>query len=166
MQPQDRKSFLEVVVGFAELKGKQLSAPALELFWHAMQDWSIEEFRKAAGVLIRTCEFMPTPADFHKLRQSSRPTAGEAWMDALSGHPDDPVAQRALKAATQGRYVGHIDFEELPWVQKRFVEFYEQMRDVEDTRAALPHYDPVRRLNGKSAGLLPLRSPFDDDGTR
>lgn len=158
MQPHDRKAFLEIVVGFAELKGKQLSVPALELFWNSMQDWSISEFRAAANQLVRTCEFMPTPADFHKLRTASRLTAGEAWIDAPTS--TDPIVVRALRAATQGRYYGHIPLEELPWVQKRFVEFYDEMRDVDDTRRALPHYTPPR-LNDRP-GLFQIGHDHSD----
>lgn len=136
MQPSDRMAFLEIVIGFAELKGKQLSAPALELYWNAMQDWDIASFRAAANALIQTCEFMPTPKDFNDLRKTTtRTLAAEAWF--TSGKSTDPLANKAMHIATQGRYVGHIPIDELPWVQKRFEQAYDQLQDVGDARAAL-----------------------------
>ena len=85
MQPSDRKAFLEVVVGFAELKGKQLSAPALELYWNAMQGWTIEDFRKAAAHLLQTCEFMPTPKDFNDLKKAAMGASPAVTATPLSG---------------------------------------------------------------------------------
>lgn len=137
MQPHDRKAFLEVVIGLAELKGKQLSAPALELYWRAMQDWTIEEFRSAASHLVRTCEFMPAPKDFEDLRKSiTRPTAADAWF--TRGTSPDPIANAAMRIAAQGRYVGHIPLDELPFVQRRFVQVYEELADRAEAEAALP----------------------------
>jgi hypothetical protein len=155
MQPTDRAAFLEVVVGFAELKGKQLSAPALELFWNAMQGWTIGSFRSAASQLIRTCEFMPTPKDFEDIRRAaSTETAAEAWF--TSGKTDDPLAARAMHIAAQGRYVGHIPMDELQWVQKRFIEVYDELRDVTEIRQALPEIAGPNRLALAAAtnGLL------------
>ncbi len=151
MRQTDRAAFLEVVVGFAELKGKQLSAPALELYWRAMQGWSIEEFRAAAQHLVRTCEFMPTPKDFEDLRKAAtRPSAAEAWF--TTGTSSDPLANRAMRIATQGRYVGHIPVAELPFVQKRFIAAYEEIVDAGDLREALP--DLFVRLNGSHSPAL------------
>ena len=73
MNAIDRKAFCEIVLGFAELKGKQLSAAAIELYWRSMQHWPLEDFRAAAQQLLRTCEFMPTPKDFEDLRRASKP---------------------------------------------------------------------------------------------
>ena len=83
MTPDDRRPCLEIVIGFAELKGKKLSTPALELYWTAMQAWDLQDFRAAANHLLKTCEFMPTPKDFEDLRKAGRMKAGEAWAFVL-----------------------------------------------------------------------------------
>lgn len=156
MQLHDRTKFVEIILGFAELKGKELSTAAIELFWRAMQDWSIEEFQHAANALVKTCEFMPTPKDFYDLRKKMRPSAAEAWEQ----RDKDPLARRALAIATQGRYVGHIDLDELKWVQKRFLEVYDELRDVADARQEAPMLAPsgLGQLNGsrRSVGLQKL----------
>lgn len=146
MQPSDGERFRAVMAGMSRLYDKHLDEPLLDVYWTAMRNWTIEDFQAAATRLVETSKWMPRPADFNELRNAARPTPGEAWIGA--GKSKDPIVQRALHAATQGRYFGHIPLDEMQWVQKRFVEFYEEMRDVDDVRVALPHYDPARSLGG------------------
>jgi hypothetical protein len=139
MRLEDYDSFCAVVGGFAELKGKQLSPAAIELYWHAMSSWTLEDFRAAAAHLLKSCEFMPTPADFEKLKRAHEPTAAEAWDSVLSNRPLSDRARRAADIASGRRYIGHLDIErELPHVQRRFFEIYADLSEAEDTRDALP----------------------------
>ena len=144
MIPEDRQAFLETVVGFAELKGKQLSAPALELYWRALQDWELEDFRAAAAYLLKTCEFMPTPKDFEDLRRAGRMTAGEAWGEVLecARHgdppPDDPLLRRALRAIGGINTVMMSETDKTHFLERRFCEHYETMRESDDAREAVP----------------------------
>jgi len=146
MKPEDRSGFIEVVIGLAELKGKQLSAPALELYWRAMQDWRVEDFRQAAQQLLRTCEFMPTPKDFEDLRKAGSLTAGEAWAAVLEhikgGYRSgglNPETDQAVRALGGYRALAMMDLDQLPWQERRFAEHYDGMTEVAETRAALPH---------------------------
>jgi hypothetical protein len=154
MTANDRAQFLEIVVGFAELKGRALSAPALELYWHAMSAWPLEDFKQAAEHLLSRCEFMPTPKDFEDLRRAGRPTAAEAWAVVLAyvrtGSYDrsrprinpqpepSPLAQRVV--ATLGGYVAIAKSPEeyLHLRERSFCERYEEMQDASDVREALP----------------------------
>lgn len=165
MIPADRTVFLETVVGFAELKGKQLSVPALELFWNSMQQWAIDDFREAANQLIRTCDFMPTPKDFEDLRKAGRPTSGEAWAQirlmarrSYTAEPDDPVAARALQALGGLRAVAMCDSDKVHFLERRFAEHFEDLQDAEDIRSAVPQiaYSAGQKsLSGpRRAGLL------------
>lgn len=153
MIASDRQKFIEIVLGFAELKGKQLSAPALELYWRAMQGWSIEEFQEAAEELLRTCEFMPIPKDFEDLRKAGRDTAGEAWARVIGwcasgAYRDrvmgDPVIDRAVAALGGYRSIAMHEEEKLHFLERRFAEHFEAMQDAEDTRHAVPQiaFDP------------------------
>jgi hypothetical protein len=150
---EDYEPFCEVVVGFAELKGKQLSAPAIELYWHAMQHWPIEDFRSAAQQLLRTCEFMPVPKDFEDLRRAGDLTAGEAWDAVYLGRGiATDRAWRAAEIAANGRRLGMLDMErEIPHVQRRFLEIYRELTDVEETREYVPQltartHDGLKKL--------------------
>lgn len=172
MNAADRTVFLETVMGFAELKGKQLSAPALELFWHSMQSWEIEDFRQAANQLIRTCDFMPTPKDFEALRKAGRPTAGEAWAEVLnyvrtryspnfparlngsSGLLSDPLVDRAVNAIGGYRALANSDTDATQFLERRFVEHFESIQDSEDIRQAVPeiaYSSGPRRLSGPAS---------------
>lgn len=142
MQSADKRKFLEIVNGMAAIKpGKPLTPAAIELFWNAMQRWSIEEFQDAANHLMRTVEFMPNPYHFEQLRRASEMTAGEAWLLAMSGN-FEPGSRTGRAAAVVGghRRLVMADIErELPHLQRRFMEVYDELSDVDVTRAALPN---------------------------
>jgi hypothetical protein len=138
MQQADFTRFRAVMAGMAEVYQRDLSGPLLDAYWLALAPWSLAEFEAASARLMATAKFMPRPADFHELRKAGRPTAGEAWQIAC-GTTDDPLIVRARHIATQGRYLGHIDLDELKWVQRRFCEVYDELQDVTETRQALPH---------------------------
>jgi hypothetical protein len=145
MTPSDRQSFIEIVIGFAELKGKQLSAPALELYWNAMQHWTMQDFQQAANHLVRTCEFMPTPRDFESLRKAGRITAGEAWAMVLAAvrrsdydHGISPLIDRVVGACGGYRLIGQTEVNQTQFIERRFAEHFEVIQDADDTRAAVP----------------------------
>lgn len=148
MTPADREAFLKVVIGFAELKGKALSAPALELYWQAMQHWPITEFRLAAQQLLRTCEFMPTPKDFEDLRRDGMPTVAEAWDAVLqhckgayrsgAGIDNDGPIDTAVRGLGGYRAIAFHDTEKLHFLQRQFSERFDELVDVMETREVLP----------------------------
>lgn len=169
MTPEDRKAFLETVVGFAELKGKQLSAPALELYWRSLQHWSLKDFRAAAEQLLRTSEFMPLPKDFEDLRKAGRLTAGEAWAEVLAhvragayggrGIVISELVDRCVAAIGGYNAIGMSETDKTHFLEKRFNEAFEHLQDAEDTREAIPGIaysgSSIRRLKGpESAGSL------------
>lgn len=154
MLQTDFQRFRAVMTGMAKLYEREIDAALLDAYWISLREWPLEEFERAAGELMRTSEFMPRPAAFHALRKAQRPCAAEAW-----GLPAgiDPIADRALLIATQGRYIGHIALDELTWVQKRFMEVYDELTEVLETRLALgsPTGEPL--LPGpRSPGLVKL----------
>lgn len=148
MNATDRKKFLEVVVGFAELKGKQLSAPALELYWRALSGWPLEDFLSAAEQLVRTSEFMPTPKDFEDLRKAQRLTCGEAWITALetarrwregySISSGDEFVDRVVRAIGGYRTIAMCEMEKTHFLERRFAEHFDEMQTAGDTRESVP----------------------------
>ena len=139
MLPVDRPEFMRVLNGLAAIKGKELTTEALSLWWQAMSQWSIDDFKAAASHLVGSCQFMPTPYDFEQLRKAGEPTASEAWAQVLSG---ELLTGRALRAAqlVGGQYaVRHANVEkDLPHLARRFREAFEELADVEEVREALP----------------------------
>jgi hypothetical protein len=157
----DYDAFCQVVVGFAELKGKQLSAPAIELYWHAMKHWPLDAFRAAAEQLLRTSQFMPTPKDFQDLLRAGEHTAGEAWDAVYLGRGVvTERARRAAEIASNGRRLAMLDIErEVPHVQRRFIEIYNELTDVEQAREVLPALESVPTARVRNDGLKRLGGP-------
>jgi hypothetical protein len=159
MNLTDRKPFLEIVIGFAELKGKALSAPALELYWNAMQGWELQDFQAAANQLLRTCEFMPTPKDFEDLRKAGRETAGEVfaglrqWLEytptgyCLKANTPRNIAS-SFRAMGGPNAYAMCNEEKLPFLERRFCQHYDQITSAADTRDAVPqiayHDEPLQ----------------------
>ena len=184
MIADDRKKFIEIVIGFAELKGKQLSAPALELYWRSLQHWGMDDFRAAAEQLLRTCEFMPLPKDFENLRKAGRLTAGEAWARVLEfsrkgfsqwhgggitrnnsvPSPDDRLIERAVNAIGGYDAIAMSPIDKTVFLEKRFCEHYATLQDADEVREAVPEiaYMGRRTLQGpQSIGNLLGRSGGD-----
>lgn len=149
MKPSDKAEFAKVVLAFAELKGKQLSLPAVELYWLAMQDWTLADFQAAAVRLLKTMDFMPIPKDFEDLRKAGRLTVGEAFAKmigwAKSGAynhpaktPDAVMIDRVVNAMGGWGRIATADAEKLHFLERDFCEHYETIQDATDTREALP----------------------------
>jgi hypothetical protein len=156
MIDSERAEFAKVVLGFAELKGKQLSLAAVDLYWHAMADWELAEFKSAAVHLLKSCEFMPTPKDFEDLRKAGRPTAGEAFAIALqhaassayrAGLLGDPLIDAAVRAIGGYVVIAMCEEDKLHYLARRFAEHYEKIQDSCEVRVALPEIAKPR-LNG------------------
>jgi hypothetical protein len=183
MTPEDRQPFLEVVLGFAELKGKHLSAPALELYWRAMRNWSLDDFRAAAEQLLRTCEFMPVPADFEGLRRAGKATSGEAWVAVLEhctgpyrygeGIDNGGPIDQAVAVLGGYRAVAMHNSNFLHALERRFAEHYASGVEVSAVRAALPQIaannrprirrEGPRHLIGEANGQLLTERERDGD---
>lgn len=146
MQHSDLPQFARILNGLAALKpGKPLTPEALDLFWNAMQDWSIEDFHAAANRLAKECEFMPNPYHFEQLRKAAKPTAGEAWARVLAAVRSsayanglDPLLDRVAQACGGYRAIGQCTDDGLPFMEKRFVEHYEAIQGAVETREELP----------------------------
>lgn len=149
MTPNDKRRFAQVIVAFAEIKGRPLSAPAIELYWSAMQDWSIEDFEQAAHHLLRTCEFFPTPADFNKVRRAGQLQAPEAWAQVLDhirrgshryGQIDDipDEIKRAVRACGGWTQIAMADEFRLGQIERTFLQHFASLGTVAEARAAAP----------------------------
>jgi hypothetical protein len=165
----DHEEFLKIIRGFASLKGKPaLSSDALSMYWYAMLEWRIEEFRSAAVHLLRTLAFMPQPADFEKLRKTGRQTAGEAFARAVQTSKscsqrgymndnvtsDDPLIDRAVRAIGGYCCFAMCDVDKLHFLERRFTEHYESIQDAGDVREWLPQLPRDRPHELTEAGKL------------
>lgn len=161
--PTDKAEFLRVLNGLAMIKpgNAKLTEEVLDLWWAAMRDWTIADFKAAATHLAKSVEFMPSPFHFEQLRKAGRPVAGEAWAAVLEyvrqgtvlwdgGYREfsekytntslasDPVALRAVAALGGFQQVAMCQNDQLPFMERRFCEHYETMQDSEEVRVSVP----------------------------
>lgn len=153
MQPADRKEFLRVLNGLAAIKpGGKLAPEALDMWWLAMSDWSIEAFKDAAAHLAKSVEFMPSPFHFQELRKAGRITAAEAWETARAacgsaiqcgqvthnGTCGDALIDKAVRGIGGYGAIAMCDREKLPFLERRFTETFNSLQDVTEVRESLP----------------------------
>lgn len=146
MTEDEKPQFVAALTGLAALKPNgTLTAEAYGAWWNAMQDWELDDFRAACAQLARTSEFMPNPYHFEQLRKAGRKTAGEAWALVREAArrdgdcPDDPHIRAAVRALGGIRTIGMTNTDQMPFLERRFAEHYDQIQDREEVRAALPN---------------------------
>lgn len=144
MLPADKPEMVRVLTGLAAIKpGAKLTPEGLETWWQAMRAWSLEDFKSAASFLAGTHEFMPNPFHFEQLRRAGRATAGEAWARAVAaarrgGGTDCPLIEKAVQAMGGWLVLRMSDEDKLHFLERRFAEHYDDIRDADDTRDAIP----------------------------
>ena len=158
MDAENREEFVRVLTGMAEVKGKEMTTEAFELWWNGMQGWEICDFKAAASYLLKNCQFMPTPFDFEQLRKKNAPSAHEAWAKALQ-HADGPWRQGVLGDALIDQVVSMLggyrtlaltDGDKLGFLERRFIDAYNDFQDTNVVREALPNLSQRPRLQNSS----------------
>ena len=163
MLADERGAFRNVMVGMAKLYERDLDAPLLDAYWLALSNWSIEDFKRAAGHLMATSKFMPRPADFNALKKAGRKTPGEAWLlakaswstggrNVVTGEicgatSGDELVDQAVRMIGGYSVIARSTDEQLGFLERRFTEHYEALQDVTVTREAVPQ---LTRMNGSS----------------
>ncbi len=158
MDSNDQEEFLQVLNGLAAIKSKELTKEAYELWWQSMRDWPIDEFREAAGFLLKNCQFMPTPYDFEQLRKKGRVSAHEAWAKALN-HAEGAYRKGALGDALTDRAIAMLGGysvialtykDKLGFLERRFLDAYNDLLDSGGVREALPDLTERTRLQNST----------------
>ncbi len=154
MEAENREEFVRVLTGIATIKGKDLTKEAFELWWNAMQGWEISDFKEAAGYLLNNCQFMPQPYDFEQLRKKNAPSAREAWAKALQ-HAERAWKQGVLGDALTDQVVAMLggyrtlaltDSDKLGFLERRFIDAYDDFQDTGGVREALPDLTERARI--------------------
>lgn len=152
MVERDKPAFVAVLNGLAAIKpGAKLTAESLDIWWSAMRDWQLSDFRAAAAHLVRTIEFFPSPYHFEQLRRVGGQTAAEAWAQVLqnvrrgeyrTGVTVGGRADRVVRAMGGYHVLGMCNSAEIHFRERRFAEIWEQLGEAEEVRAALPNLAP------------------------
>jgi hypothetical protein len=169
MQPADYERFRALMNGMGRVFEREIDSPLLDAFWVALGAWALPDFEAAAGTLLRTSKFMPRPADFTALRRRAEPTAGEAWAAVFEGvGAVTDRARRALQIVSGGRALTMMNLaHDIPHVQRRFLEVYEELADVDHIRHELPQLaDLNTRTKERHSGLQSLGGVLDHGSVR
>ena len=158
MDSSDRQEFGRVLNSLAAIKRVPLTKDACELWWQSMKDWPIDDFKNAAGYLLKNCEFMPSPFDFQKLRKKGEPSAHEAWATALA-HAAGAWRQGVLGDALTDQVVAMLggysvialsNKDKLGFLERRFIDAYNDLADTNGVREALPNLTERARIQNGS----------------
>lgn len=158
MDSGDRPEFVRVLNGLAAIKRVDLTKEAYEIWWQSMKNWSIDDFRDAAGYLLKNCQFMATPYDFEQLRKKGKPSPHEAWAMALH-HADGAWRQGVLGDALIDRVVAALGGysvialthkDKLGFLERRFLDTYNDLLDTSVVREALPDLTERARIQNGS----------------
>lgn len=138
MNANDKKEFARILTSLSLIKpGKELTKEAMAIYFAALEDWTIEDFRSAASHLAKHCEFMPNPYHFEQLRKKNEPTKHEAWEIAFErikrggNQPDDKIS-KAIRQVGGYYQLGMTPLDQMPFVAKRFQDAYESIGEVEN----------------------------------
>ena len=135
-----------MLTGIATIKRVDLTAEAFELWWNAMKEWDIGDFKDASSYLLKNCQFMPAPHDFEEILKKQRPSALEAWADALcfasgdwrTGLHEDNRINSVVGALGGWSVIALCDNAKLGFLERRFIDTYNDFIGADDVRLALP----------------------------
>ncbi len=158
MDSGDRPEFVQVLNGLAAIKRVDLTKDAYELWWQSMKDWSIDGFKDAAGYLLKNCQFMPAPYDFEQLRKKGEVSAHEAWAMAMhhvegawrQGVLGDALTDRVVAAQVGYSVIALTKTDKLGFLERRFLDAYEDFLDTSVVREALPDLTERPRIQNGS----------------
>jgi hypothetical protein len=167
LNSSQRAEFYTVIASTAELFNRTLTDAAIELWWSALSDLSLEALKQGISKHLRDPQrgkFMPTPADvrhFNGARQASAIVAWGEVLDAIVQYGpyssvlfQDGVINAVIRDL--GGWPAVCDREandENPiWLQKEFERRYEDYRAV--CRVVNQPQVGLHERNNRNAGYL------------
>lgn len=88
MKQDDKDIFGQMMTGIAEIYGKKLSAPLLEIYWHLLTKYSLSQIKSALEKHMLNPDagqFMPKPADIIRYLDGDKQTqALQAWTKVIN----------------------------------------------------------------------------------
>lgn len=110
MDASDRKQFVRIITGLADVYGRELSPFALEVYWETLAELPIDAIDRAAMSCAKGGRFMPTPADLRAAAGIASPKdrAQLAWetvrrhIGRIGGYASVDFEDRATNATIRG----------------------------------------------------------------
>jgi hypothetical protein len=175
MTPEDFREFVTLLGRTAEVYGRPLPPDgALTVMFNALADCTLEEIRAALTAHIRSCKFMPRPADLlEQIRGSEEDRARAAWHRALdacrrvgtwnSVYFDDPAVHYAVERLGGWPALGAVCGEDLPFREKDFCYWYARAERADLAWDAVPPVLIGQHHLLSRGGLFPPPLPVPAD---
>ena len=163
MDTNDKAHFQSIMIGVGELYSKEITKPLLQIYFQALQKYSIEQVSSAFTAHMvdpKHGTFMPKPADLVRIIDADKPSAKDraelAWIqieNAMSRigaygtlRMDDKQALAAIKNIGSWQSLCHTDIDKLQWKKKEFIELYQNFENtpVEMLPSHLPGIDQAK----------------------
>ena len=139
---QDKKAFAEMISTLAVLYDKDVSPVLRKIYWEVLSTYSDEEVKFMFNQAVANCKFFPKPSELiqfiktikQEQKQLEEITSLEAWGMVMSGLeygrvPEDEKIQQAIRRLGGWDYLKGKTYDDLHWLEKRFVEHYNQIEE-------------------------------------
>ena len=166
MNNNDLEVFRNDMLAMGELYNKRITDPLLSLYWKALKDVTIEQFKSASSAHMLNPDngqFFPKPADLmrqlhgttQQQKQSTENRSKLAWSTIMGEvrrigsygtlEIEDKQAMAALRDIGGWKHLCMSTHDQLVWMEKEFVKAYDCYENT-----------PVNALPSKLPGLIEL----------
>lgn len=148
MNVQDKGHFQSIMIGAGELYSKEITKPLLQIYFQALQSYTIEQVSSAfTAHMVDTKHgtFMPKPADLVRLIDKDKPNPEDkariSWIavaNSFSGfYPDgfkleDKIAAAALQSIGGRSAVGRCDASKMGFLERQFIDSYKTIYNLDE----------------------------------
>jgi hypothetical protein len=146
MDKEEKKRLAEVLMGSAELFGRELSQIALVLYIRALEDLPIDDCVKALGELCRTGKYFPRPGEVREMimgpeltyEEEAEIEAAKVFTEMQHYSPmndvvfDNPTTMAVIQQGMGGwlTLTGGLT-KERPFLRKQFKDLYTAYRKAD-----------------------------------
>ena len=177
MTSNDKKRFAELMTGVAEMFGKPMGKPQLQMYFASLEDLTIEQVSQGLTKHVKcpdSGQFMPKPADIIKhvtgtkkesdadlevIGQSQWVTAQRAISECGSYRTPkfrDPITAACVIAGGGWTHICSLTKEQLVWAGKEFVNNYQSYstRPLEQLPSHIAGREDIQALRSESSTSL------------
>ena len=144
---ENRKAFAEMMSALSILYDKEIPDMLSKMYWEVLVNYSDDEVKFMFNQAIANCKFFPKPSELiqfvktqkQEQKQLEKINSLEAWGMVMSGLeygriPSDDKIQEVIHRLGGWDYLKGKTYDDLHWLEKRFIEHYEQIEESEKYR--------------------------------
>ncbi|MBN1225005.1 MAG: hypothetical protein JXB23_17285 [Candidatus Aminicenantes bacterium] len=162
MNKEDNKRFAAVMAALGEIfdTGRGPTAVKTELYFQALEEFTIEQIELAAKKLIKVREFpsFPKPAEISNIiLESLKPKGLEAWGMVMTGlergeQPKDAQIRLVIDRLGGWSWLQGRSYDELHWLEKRFIDHFQDVS--KNNYLELPISSGIKKLSEKLKKIM------------